>query len=165
MIAAASVTISVLVKKFIVFALTDAAVVLIDLSCCTSTFSAIIDEGTRADSTDTIDEETIVKLRADCANTSFVVGISTYTTTLASHYLLIDSTRIAVITINTWPRASWADLASTIDTTEATDALAKLIIFVVNFISATLFDTDSELVSVETFTALTTLSVVIISRV
>ena len=85
MVAAASVAVSITVKKLVIFALTDAAIFLVDFACWTSTFSTVIDEVSRADCTDAVDEETIVKLRANCANASFVVGISSFAGTLASH--------------------------------------------------------------------------------
>ena len=85
MIAAASVAVSIFVKKLVIFTLTDAAVVLVDFACWTSTFSTVIDKVSRANCTDAIDEETIVKLRANCANVSFVVGVSSFAGTFASH--------------------------------------------------------------------------------
>ena len=95
----AGIAVAITVKEFIILALTDAPVALSDLSRGASTSLTIIDKVSRADSTDSIDEEAIVQLTTSSTNSSLIVSESSHACASTSYKLLIDSTVIATFTI------------------------------------------------------------------
>lgn len=162
LVAAASEAVAVIVQKLVVFALTNAAVVLVDLASGTSALPPVVDKGAGANGADTVDEETVVQLCASCADASLVVGVPGHTSAPTSHDFFVDSTVVASVTVSTGPRASRADLASSVDAAEACNALASLVVPVVDFVGGALLDTDAELVSVEAFIAFAPTSIVVV---
>ena len=92
MVVAASIAIALRIEQLVSLALADARRALLGLaSGAIAAVVAVVDQSAGADRADAVDEETVLQVRADCADFTCVVGVSHLADALAVDELFVFS--------------------------------------------------------------------------
>ena len=158
LVQSAGVAVSIGVQQLVVLALADADRALDDLSGRAGAAVAVVDKAAGANCADSVDEETIGKCVAGCANAGAVEGEPLLAGAFSTQQHLVDSAgRARRSSVVSGSRAGRTDLAGSVDSAKPSDAAAGLGGGVVNFIGSAFPSADAPLVGEETVEAVAVL--------